>query len=88
MCCITAWTVNWRSDTVCMLFHDLLLDRVATHGTRPAMIRGDTVLSYDEAGARVLAAADGLQSAGLQVGERVAVYLNKRPEGVIRLPRC
>ena len=66
-----------------MLLHDLILDRVDTHGDRPALLRGDASLSYGEFAEQLHAAANGFRAAGIQSGDRIAVYLNKRFEAVI-----
>ena len=66
-----------------MLVHDLILDRVETHGARPALTRGDTTLTYSELASQVRAVAAGFSALGIDAGERIAVCLNKRIEGVV-----
>lgn len=66
-----------------MLLHDLILDRVGSHGDHLALIRGDETISYAELGQRILNVAAGFRASGVCKGDRIAVYLNKRTEGVI-----
>ena len=66
-----------------LLVHDLILERIETHADHAALIRGDDRLSYSELGREIGRAAAGFASLGLRPGERVAVYLNKRIEGVV-----
>lgn len=66
-----------------MLLHDLILDRVAAHGDRPALLRGDESVSYADLADRVLGVASALAALGIEPGDRVAVYLNKRIEAVV-----
>ncbi|HNP35737.1 MAG TPA: acyl-CoA ligase (AMP-forming), exosortase A system-associated [Woeseiaceae bacterium] len=63
-----------------ILLHDLILGHAAQFGDRPALIGRDETLSYENLASRVSAVAAGLVDSGLRAGERVAVYLNKRPE--------
>jgi len=66
-----------------MLLHDLILNRVSDHGSKTALIRGDETLDYSTLSDQISAIANGLSSLGLDSGERVAVYLNKRIECVL-----
>lgn len=66
------------------LLHDLILDR--GHGrdsARPALTCAGHHLSYEALAASVRAFATGVRRLGLARGERVAIYLDKRPEFVI-----
>jgi len=66
-----------------MLLHDLIFDREARHGARPALVLGDTCLSYSQFAEQIRSAADGFAALGIAPGERIAVYMSKRIEGVI-----
>ena len=65
----------------------LLPDLIAHSATRSpdatALTYGQQSLSYAELQAQVEAFASGLRGIGLQRGERVAIYLEKRFEAVI-----
>ena len=65
-----------------MLLHDLAFQQAANNGDRPALIAGDDVRDYNRLCADIEAVATGLANLALQPGERVAVFLNKRPETV------
>ena len=66
-----------------MLLHDLIFDSERSYGARPALLRGDESLDYSTLSALVGQVARGLAAIGIKPGERVAVYLTKRVEGVI-----
>ena len=66
-----------------MLLHDLIFDRVAMHGDRPALTRGNTTINYSDLAGAVRQAASGFAGLGIEPGERIAVYMNKRIEGVV-----
>ncbi len=66
-----------------MLLHDLILDRIDSHGDQLALIRGDESISYAELGQRIFNVAAGFRASGVCKGDRIAVYLNKRSEGVV-----
>jgi len=65
------------------LLPDLIRMAAARAPGAPALIHGEMSLSYGELGAAVQAFAGGLAALGLQRGERVAIYLDKRVETVI-----
>ena len=63
--------------------HQLVERRAAQAPEAPALLcRGETV-DYDTLARRADAAARGLRASGLDVGDRVAVYLPKQPETVL-----
>jgi acyl-CoA ligase (AMP-forming) (exosortase A-associated) len=67
-----------------VLLHQLVLDRVQSpQGDRRALTDGANSLTYAELGLRIQQFAAGLIEAGLQRGERVAIYCEKRAEFVI-----
>jgi acyl-CoA ligase (AMP-forming) (exosortase A-associated) len=66
-----------------MLLHDLILRRADSHGDAPALLRGKTRLTYTETTTQIRRIANGLIKLGVNRGDRVAVYLDKRIEGVI-----
>lgn len=65
-----------------MLLHDLILNSARTHGSSPALLRGDDILDYAALAEELHKAARGLLALGIRPSERVGVYLNKRMEGV------
>jgi acyl-CoA ligase (AMP-forming) (exosortase A-associated) len=65
------------------LLHDLIDAAAARLADAPALVHGDERISYGELQHRVRACAAGLRAAGLQRGERVAIYLDKRTEMVV-----
>ena len=65
------------------LLPDLIRAAAARSPGAPALVHGDVSLSYGELDAAVQAFSGGLAALGLQRGERVAVYLDKRVETVI-----
>ncbi len=62
--------------------HDLLRESATTRPDAPALTWGPTTLTYDGLWAEVTRAALGLRGLGLARGDRVAVWLEKRPETV------
>ena len=66
-----------------MLAPNLILDRSDSDADRTALTRGSTSLTYGELGNLVRSTAAGFSELGIGPGERVAVYLNKRIEGVV-----
>ena len=66
-----------------MLLHDLVLHKCDSHGARPALLRGDECLSYAELQSQIRKISDGLRNLGICRGDRIAIYLGKRFEGVI-----
>lgn len=66
-----------------MLLHDFILEKSETHGARPALLRNDMCLTYAELADEVMTISNSLKLLGIRKGERVAVYLNKRIEGVV-----
>ena len=65
------------------LLHELVLHRAATDGQRKALTFKDTTLTYRELASDLERFADGLSAFGLQRGDRVAVFLEKRHENVV-----
>ena len=55
----------------------------ARMGDAPAVVEGDRVLTYAELGRRADQAAAAMQAAGVQVGDRVAVWASNRSEWII-----
>lgn len=66
-----------------MLLSDLVTEAALRWPAHLALTDGDASLPYAELHARIQAFAAGLCGAGLQRGERVAVYLDKRVETVV-----
>ncbi len=66
-----------------VLLHDLINLAAARTPTAPALIDGDTRLDYAALAESQRRFAGGLAHLGLQRGERVAIYLEKRFETVI-----
>lgn len=65
------------------LLHDLVSRAADRRGPATALTQGAAKLGYDELDAAVSAFASGLIALGVQRGERVAIYLEKRFETVI-----
>lgn len=70
------------------LLHTPLLSQARDRPGATALIDRAETLSYGELGERVRACAAGLQRLGLEPGERVAVYLEKRVETVVASFGC
>ncbi|WP_216652035.1 acyl-CoA ligase (AMP-forming), exosortase A system-associated [Nocardioides sp. zg-1308] len=62
--------------------HHLVQEQAALRGGRTALSHGDTSLTYVELWDRVAHLGAALGSLGLARGDRVAVFLDKRPETV------
>lgn len=67
------------------LFHDIPLGTATRAPDAVALRTQRTAWSYKELVANIVAAAAGLHHRGLTPGERVAIYLEKRPETVAAL---
>jgi acyl-CoA ligase (AMP-forming) (exosortase A-associated) len=65
------------------LLHDLIAVATLRAPSAPAITFGNASLTYEELDDSVVRFASGLLSRGLQRGERVAIYLEKRFEAVI-----
>jgi acyl-CoA ligase (AMP-forming) (exosortase A-associated) len=65
--------------------HDLVRDAAAAHGDRPALTFKDTTLTYAELWQRTQSVAAGFQSIGVRRDQRIAIFLDKRPETVIAM---
>jgi acyl-CoA ligase (AMP-forming) (exosortase A-associated) len=63
--------------------HQIIADMAARRGHAPAVTFKDTTASYGELWGEVKRFASGLERIGLQRGERVGVYLDKRIETVV-----
>src|SRR4051812_24792254 len=67
------------------LIHDLLLHSAAANPNAPALMYQDLRLHYGASATAVEACASALLELGLRRGERVGVYLEKRPETVLAI---
>jgi len=65
------------------LLHELIAVSAARNGLAPALTYGANRLSYGDLNSAVNDCASGLMALGVQRGERVAIYLEKRFETVI-----
>ena len=65
--------------------HEMITDIADERADSPALTFGNSSLTYTELRRDVLAFAGGLAQIGLEHGERVAVYLDKRVETVVSL---
>ena len=65
------------------LLHELIVVNAARAGQALALTSGSVSLSYDVLATQVGQFSSGLMALGLERGERVAIYLEKRPETVI-----
>lgn len=65
--------------------HHLVFDAARRHGDTPALTFGETTVGYGELSREVTRFAAGLHRLGLQRGDRVAVYLDKRIEAVVSI---
>lgn len=65
------------------LLHELILRSAIRTPDSPALTCGKATLNYAELQNAVAGFASGLMSLGLQRGERVAIYLEKRYEAVV-----
>ena len=63
--------------------HQIVADMARLRGAAPAVTYKDTTLSYAELWDAAVAFGSGLQQVGLQRGERVGIYLDKRVETVV-----
>ncbi|HTT13481.1 MAG TPA: acyl-CoA ligase (AMP-forming), exosortase A system-associated [Burkholderiaceae bacterium] len=64
------------------LLHELILDTAEREPDRPALTHDTATLTYSQLAEEVRRFADGVIGLGLQRGERVAIYLEKRFEMV------
>ena len=71
-----------------MLLHDLIIRNPSVSGSRLAVIKGQTSLSYANLDQQMRLAAAGLVERGLQPHQRVAVYLNKHIQAVVSYLAC
>ena len=65
--------------------HQIVTDMAARRPDAPALTYKDDTVTYGELSEQVGGFASGLQAIGLQRGERVAVYLDKRIETVVSI---
>ena len=65
--------------------HHLVEEQAVCRGGRTSLSHGDTSLTYTELWGRVTRMAAGLGSLGVARGDRVAVFLDKRPETVVAI---
>ncbi len=66
-----------------MLIHELVENAADRFGDRTALVLGDETVCYDSLRDQVRRAAAAFIDLGIQPGDRVAVYLNKRIETVV-----
>lgn len=78
---MTAEHVDFSGDSV--LLHELPLRSALRSPAAPALSLAERQLCYGELAQQIQALAAGLRALGLQRGERVAIYLEKRFETVI-----
>ncbi|WP_310527806.1 AMP-binding protein, partial [Nocardioides sp.] len=62
--------------------HHLLEERASSTGTLPALTHEEICLDYAETWEQSWRAAGALRSLGVSRGDRVAVFLDKRPETI------
>ena len=67
------------------LIHEFIITSARTAPQSTALLHRDESFSYAQLQTQVEAVANGLLELGIQVGERVAVYLPKQPETVFSL---
>ena len=65
--------------------HHVIAERAARRGSSPALTFKDTTLTYAELQRELQAFAGALNAVGLERGQRVGVYLDKRLETVVSL---
>jgi acyl-CoA synthetase (AMP-forming)/AMP-acid ligase II len=65
--------------------HDLIADAAATWADRSALSFKSSTLDYRELWARTQDVGQGLRASGLNRGDRVAIYLDKRIETVLSI---
>ena len=63
-------------------FHHLLEERARVAGGRPALSHGDVTLDYAGAWEQAWRTGAALVGLGVRRGDRVAVFLDKRPDTV------
>ena len=61
---------------------DLVFEQADRHGSHPAVISGDQILSYADLAARATRVAGALRSRGIGRGDRVGLLVNNRTEWV------
>jgi acyl-CoA ligase (AMP-forming) (exosortase A-associated) len=66
-------------------FHRIVADMAERRGEAPALTYKETTLSYAELWREAEAFAAGLREIGLERGERVGIYLDKRIETVVSI---
>jgi len=64
---------------------DLVREAAAAHAERPALTFKNQPITYRELWATTQSVAAGLEAQGLAAGERLAIYLDKRPETVVAM---
>src|SRR4051794_20860359 len=65
--------------------HEMIADSARTRTQSPALTYKGMTLSYAGLWSEILAFAGGLRHIGLERGERVAVFLDKRIEAVVSI---
>src|SRR3954471_15989000 len=65
--------------------HQIVADMAGRRGDSPALTYKDETISYAELWEQVGAFASGLNRIGLERGERVGIYLDKRLETVVSI---
>jgi len=65
--------------------HDLVREASSSHADRPALTWKNQAISYRELWTTTQSVAAGLEQQGVGRGERLAIYLDKRPETVVAM---
>ena len=65
--------------------HQLVADMAVTRPDAPALTFKDATMSYAELWDEIAAFGGGLQALGLERGDRVGIYLDKRIETVVSI---
>ncbi|MFQ5348714.1 MAG: AMP-binding protein, partial [Rhodothalassiaceae bacterium] len=65
--------------------HDLIFESAARRAAAPALVSGRRRLDYETLAGYVMSLARGLAARGMRRRDRVAIYLDKRPETVLAI---
>ena len=76
-------SVDWSAELPVRPLYDILDEAVRTYPNRPALDFMGRITSYRELGHLVARAAKGLQSLGVQKGDRVGLFLPNTPFYVV-----
>jgi acyl-CoA ligase (AMP-forming) (exosortase A-associated) len=66
-----------------MLIHDLIANSSQKQGSNKAIVHGDTEIDYEGLWQRTADFGSSLARLGVKPGDRIGIYLSKRPEAVI-----